>query len=159
MDCSADDKVSTSGGKIESAQSNEEKIYEPNVEMTQPNKGDPEDVSTVNLSEYLGDELPHPMGQVHREVSLEATDLREGDLLLASRFYKRTPDIMLVSLLKDFKKGEFITYQYKAPLSMFSLQPKLGNAFIYRSGAFKTVKFSIDRIRLSSGSPEGITST
>ncbi len=108
---------------------------------------DPVESQPLRLSEYDGDELPVPGNQPTREETLSADELREGDLLVVSRFYESAPDVRLASVLRDYVNGEFLTHQYRVPTALFQSPPRLGEAYVYRNGAFKLSAFTIDRVR------------
>jgi len=114
--------------------------------LVMPNPGDSEDSSTHHLSEYNGDELPVPGNHPRKEVTLSAGELREGDLLEVRHFYKLASDVQLVSMLKDYRNGEFIAYQYRVPISSFESPPKLRNAYVFRNGSFLPFTLTMDRL-------------
>jgi hypothetical protein len=108
--------------------------------LTLPNRGDPEDAFTHVLSEYEGDEIDTVINMPFKAVVLAESDLRNEDLLMVQQFYKSSPDIKLVSLLRDYKKGEVVVYQYRVPLSAFNSPPNIGEHYVFRDGTFSTYR-------------------
>jgi hypothetical protein len=100
----------------------------------------------MQLSEYKGDILPLGKGKPIRIALASQKEIREEDLLCVSSFYKRTADVKLVSLLKDYVLGEVIVHAYRVPRAAFAMPPKLGDAYIYRGGYFIPRKHTVDSI-------------
>jgi len=114
--------------------------------LTMPEVGDAAAASSERLSEYGGDSLPLGSGVPIRMAVASQKELREADLLCVSSFYKKTAEVKLVSLLKDYVLGEVIVHAYRVPRAAFAEPPKLGDLFVYRGGAFIPRKNTVDSI-------------
>lgn len=114
--------------------------------VTMPGRGDADDAYTVTLSEYEGDAIHAEANAPHREITLSQTELRDEDLLMVRHFYSASPDVQLVSLLRDYASGEIVVYQYRVPSQSFDTEPKLGELYVFRDGTFKPHRRTIRAI-------------
>jgi hypothetical protein len=114
--------------------------------LTLPEAGEAGVEEPMQLSEYKGDTLPLGTGKPIRMALASQKELREADLLCVSSFYKRTADVKLVSLLKDYVLGEVIVHTYRVPRAAFAVPPKLGDTYVYRGGQFIPRKHTVDSI-------------
>lgn len=114
--------------------------------LTLPEAGGAGVNGSMRLSEYKGETLPLGTGKPIRMALASQKELREEDLLCVSSFYKKTADVKLVSLLKDYVLSEVIVHAYRVPRTAFAMLPKLGDVYVYRGGHFIPRKHTVDSI-------------
>jgi hypothetical protein len=96
---------------------------------------------SLSLSEFDGDLLPAMSGLPVKTEDQDPAQLRQGDIFMVQKFYKRTPDAMLVSRFRDFRAGEFVVRTARVPTANLPNGIAVKDHVTLRATAFEKVEF------------------
>jgi hypothetical protein len=100
------------------------------------------------LDQFDGDVLPRLTAHTMRTVRQEAGTLREGDVFVLHKFYKRTPDVLLASMFWAYQEGKFLVRTSKVAVSDLPSDPGIRGHYIYKKGSLQSISMSSSRLEM-----------
>jgi len=100
------------------------------------------------LDQFDGDVLPRLTAHAMRSVRQDSGALRDGDVFVLHKFYKRTPDVLLASMFWAYQEGEFLVRTYKIAVADLPSGPELRQHYTYKNGSLQLLSMSSSRLEM-----------